>query len=215
MQLRATRRIITNNVVVLMGCAVLLNCLWFFIPWPGTSQERYDNENTRNSFVHGAINRFGNSRERWLTLANRAFEYTNLSGIRAVDRLNKVTLSTLRANGAADSGQVILATWWSRWAYLNLPHAMTYDIEVDYARPGALAVGRASEFHRINLYDSTITIHSSRPVLLLMRHDRPDFERVSHQLHLERIPMPEYLDFYRIRDTAFTLKWGDRTFIKK
>jgi len=213
-QHRLTRPIITRNVAVLTGCAVVINCLWFFVQWPGTTQERYDNENTRNSFVHGAINRFDNSRERLLTLANRALEYTNLSGIRAVDNINEITFNALKANGAADSGQVILATWWSRWAYLQLPHATTYDIEVDYSRPGALAVGKASALHRDNSYDSVIILHTHHPVLLLMRHDRPDFEMFNYQVHLERIPTAEYLDIYRIEDSTFTLHWGDRIFVK-
>ena len=212
---RVTRPIITRNVGLITGSAVLVNCLWFLVPWPGTSQDRYDNENTRNSFVHGAINRFDNSRDRLLTLSNRALEYSNRSGIRAIDRLNDTTLAALKAHGGADAGQVILATWWSRWAYLELPHPTTYDIEVDYSRPGALAVGKASEFHRDNLYDSTIVLHTSRPILLLMRHDRPEFASIAKTVHLERLPMPEYLDIYKIVDTAFTLKWGDRTFIKR
>ena len=105
-------------------------------------------------------------------------------------------------------------SWWSRWCYLLTPRATTYDIEVDFNHPGALAVGRAREFHRDNLYDSLIPIHTSRPVLLLMRHDRSDFAEVSRQVHLERLPMPEYLDVFKILDSAFVLRWRDRVFVK-
>ncbi len=213
-KLRLTRPIITRNVIVLTSFTAIANCLWFFIPWPGTSQARYNNENTRNSFVHGALNRLSSSRERYATLANRAFEYTNLSGIQAVDNINNETLRVLIANGADDSNQVIIASWWSRWCYLLTPRATTYDIEVDFNHPGALAVGRAREFHRDNLYDSLIPIHTSRPVLLLMRHDRSDFAEVSRQVHLERLPMPEYLDVFKILDSAFVLRWRDRVFVK-
>ena len=213
-KLRLTRPIITQSVIVLTSITAIANCLWFFLPWPGTSQARYNNENTRNSFVHGALNRLSSSRERYATLANRVFEYTNLSGIQAVDSINDETLRVLQANGADDSDQVIIASWWSRWCYLELPHATTYDIEVDFNRPGALAVGRARQFHRDNLYDSLIPIHTSHPVLLLMRHDRSDFAEVNRQVHLERLPMPEYLDIYRILDTSFVLRWGDRIFVK-
>jgi hypothetical protein len=212
--LKLTRSIITRNVFIITSTLVLLNVLCFLIPWPGSEQIQYNNENTRNSFVHGAINRYESSRERWLTIANRAFEYTNISGIRAVDSLNDMTLRTLEANNANDSDQVIIATWWSRWTYLLLPRALTYDVEVDYKRPGAIAVGCAQEFHRTNIYDSLIRISSKRSVLLLMRHDHPDFKQVSQQVHLERLPMLEYLDIYRILDSSFVLKWGDRTLVK-
>jgi hypothetical protein len=212
--LKLTRPIITRNVVIITSILILLNVLWFFVPWPGSGQARYNNENTRNSFVHGAVNRYENSQDRWLTIANRALEYTNISGIRAVDSLNSVTLQTLEANGSNYTDQVMIATWWSRWIYLLMPRATTYDIELDYKRPGAIAVGRAQEFHRINIYDSTIHISSQRPVLLLMRHDRSDFQAISRQVHLERLSTPEYLDIYRILDSSFVLKWGDRTFIK-
>ncbi len=211
--LKLTRPIITRNVALLSGIIVIVNVAWFVIPWPGTEQSQYNNENTRNSFIHGAMDRYEHSGERNHTLANRALEYTNVSGIRAVDSLNNMTLRALTENGAADSGTVIIASWWYRWCYALLPQAVTYDIELDPVRQGALWVGRSHEFWRANLYDSTIRFHSSRPVLLLLRHDRPDFDSLQKQLHLERLPLPEYLDIYRIRDTTFTLKWRDRMFI--
>ena len=212
--LKLTRPIITRNVSIITSILVILNILWFLVPWPGSEQSRYNNEDTRNSFIHGALYRAGHSRDRWLTIANRALEYTNVSGITAVDSLNNMTLRTLEANNANNPDQAIIATWWSRWTYLLLPRALTYDVEVDYKRPGAIAVGCAQEFHRMNIYDSVIRISSKRPVLLLMRQDRPDFKQVSQQVHLERLPMPEYLDIYRILDSSFVLKWGDRTFVK-
>ncbi|HWF44138.1 MAG TPA: hypothetical protein VG537_05820, partial [Candidatus Kapabacteria bacterium] len=212
--LKLTRPIITRNVSIITSILVLLNVLWFLVPWPGSEQARYNNENTRNSFIHGAVNRYESSQDRWLTIANRALEYTNISGIRAVDSLNDRTLHTFEANGANDTNQVMIATWWSRWIYLLIPRATTYDVELDYKRPGGIAVGRAQEFHRINIYDSTIHISPQHPVLLLMRHDRSDFQEINRQVHLERLSTPEYLDIYRILDSSFVIKWGDRTFIK-
>jgi hypothetical protein len=131
-----------------------------------------------------------------------------------VDSLNDVTYRALIAAGGNDSGQAIIASWWYRWCYLLLPNAVTYDIELDPKRSGDLWVGRAHRMQRENIYDSVIRFHSPSPVILLLRHDRPDFEAVSKQVHLERLPMPEYLDAYRILDSSFTLKWGGRTFIK-
>ncbi|HET6402593.1 MAG TPA: glycosyltransferase family 39 protein [Candidatus Kapabacteria bacterium] len=211
-----TRPIIMQNVAWLTGSIVALNILWFFIQWPGTQQKLYNNEDTRNSFIHGAVNRYEHSQSRMLTLANRAFEYTNVSGIRAVDSLNDMTLRALQANSGNDSGEVILASWWYRWSYLLLPHAVTYDLELDPYHPGALWVGHAQELHREFLDhpgDSVIRLHSTHPVLLLLRHDRPDFDEVARQVHLERLPLPEYLDIYKILDSSFVLKWHDRTFI--
>jgi 4-amino-4-deoxy-L-arabinose transferase-like glycosyltransferase len=213
--LKLTRPIITRNVILITGALVLLNILWFFIPWPGTDQKLYDNEDTRNSFIHGAMHRYEHSDSRMLTLANRALEYTNISGIRAVDSLNSMTFRALVTNGGNDSGQVILASWWYRWCYLQLPHAVTYDLELNPVHPDSLRVGRANEMERINLYDAVIRFHSSGPVLLLLRHDRPDFEQVARQVHLERLPLPEYLDIYKILDSTFTLRWGNRTFISE
>jgi hypothetical protein len=212
-RMRLTRPIITRNVAILTGLTVAVNILWFLGTWPGTKQSFYDNENTRNSFIHGAVNRYEHSSERYLTLANRAWEYTNISGIRAVDSLNTATQHTLETNGAANVDQVILASWWYRWAYLEFPHAVTYDLELDPYRSGALWVGRSHELHRDFLRDSVIGFVSPRPVLLLLRHDRPDFTEITQQVHLERLPMPEYLDLYKILDSSFTLKWHDRTFI--
>ncbi len=211
-----SRPIISWNAAWLTGCMVALNIFWFFVPWPGTQQKFYDNEDTRNSFVHGAINRYEQSQSRMLTLANRAFEYTNVSGIRGVDSLNGMTLRALQANGGNDSGEVILASWWYRWSYLLFPHAVTYDLELDPYHPGALWVGRANEMHRDFLdhpEDTIIQFHSTRPVLLLLRHDRPDFEDVARQVHLERLPMLQYLDIYKILDSSFVLKWHGRTFL--
>ena len=211
-----TRPIITRNVAWLTGGIVVLNILWFFVPWPGTRQKYYDNEDTRNSFIQGALNRYEHSQSQWLTLANRAFEYSNISGIQAVDSLNAMTLHTLRANGASDSGAVILASWWYRWCYLLLPRAVTYDLELDPYHPGALWVGRSHKLYRVFLdrpADSVIWFRSTRPVLLLLRHDRPDFEEVARQVHLERLPLPKYLDVYKILDSSFVLKWHGRTFI--
>jgi len=210
-----SRPMITRNVTWMTSSLALLNVLWFFIPWPGTQQALYNNENTRNSFIHGAVNRYEHSQSRALTLANRAFEYTNISGMRAVDNLNDLTHGALQANGANDSGEVVLASWWYRWSYLLFPHAITYDLELNPYRTGSLWVGRASELHRKFLDkpgDSVIQFHSTHPVLLLLRHDRPDFEQVARQVHLERLPLPEYLDVYKILDSNFVLKWGDRTF---
>jgi hypothetical protein len=172
-------------------------------------------EDTRNSFIHGAMHRYEHSDSRLLTLANRALEYTNISGIRAVDSLNSMTFRALLANNANDSGQVILASWWYRWCYLQLPHAITYDLELNPIHVDSLWVGRAHEMERVNLYDSVIRFHSSGPVLLLLRHDRPDFDDVVRQIHLERLPLPEYLDIYKVLDSTFTLRWGNRTFISQ
>ena len=210
-KLRFTRPIITRNVTILTGAVAGLNCLWFLVQWPGTDQTRFDNEDTRNSFIRGAVNRFDNSHNEWLTLANRAFAYTNASGIRAVDSLNDMTLRVLEANGANDSNTTLLATWWSRWIYWLLPHATSYDVEP--GRANTIAIGRSQELHRENIYDSVIRIHSSGPMLLLIRHDRPDFAEVNKQLHLDRLPLPEYLDIYRVLDSSFTLRWQDRTFL--
>ncbi len=208
-----TRPLITKNVVVLTTGIVFLNVLWFFMPWPGTEQKLYDNEDTRNSFIHGAMHRYEHSESHALTLANRALEYTNISGIRAVDSLNTVTLNAILSQSGNDSGQIILASWWYRWCYLLLPHAVTYDLELNPVHPDSLWVGRAHQMERINLYDSVIRFHSHSPVLLLLRHDRPDFDEVARQVHLERLPLPEYLDIYKVLDSTFTLKWGNRTFI--
>ncbi len=193
-----TRSLITKNVVVLTTVTVILNVLWFLMPWPGTDQKLYDNEDTRNSFIHGAMHRYEHSDSRMHTLANRALEYTNISGIKAVDSLNIVTMSALLSQGGNDSGQIILASWWYRWCYLLLPHAVTYDLELNPNHPDSLWVGRADEMERVNLYDSVIQFHSHSPVLLLLRHDRPDFDVVARQVHLERLPMHEYLDIYKV-----------------
>jgi hypothetical protein len=212
---KLTRPIITRNVIVLTSAVVILNALWFFIPWPGTEQKLYDNEDTRNSFIHGAMHRYEHSDSRMLTLANRAMEYTNLSGIHAVDSLNNMTLSALLANGGNDSGQVILASWWYRWCYLLLPRSITYDLELNPVHPDSLWVGLTHEMERVNVYDSVVRFHSRTPVLILLRHDRPDFDLVARQIHLERLPMPEYLDIYKVLDSTFTLRWGNRTFISE
>ncbi len=211
---KLTRPIITRNVAWVTGIIVVLNCLWFFVHWPGTEQVRYNSENTRNSFVHGAMNRFENSGEKWLTLSNRAFEYTSVSGIRAVDSLNAMTLRALEANGASNPNAVILASWWYRWCYALLPDATTFDIETA-GHEGHLAVGISQNIHRENIFNSVIRFHARGSVLLLLRHDRPDFAEVNSQLHLERLPMPEYLDIYRVKDSAFVLHWQDRTFIRE
>ncbi len=158
---KLTRPIITRNVSLITGILVTLNILWFFIPWPGTAQNIYDNEDTRNSFIHGAMHRYEHSDSRALTLANRALEYTNISGIRAVDSLNSMTFHALISNGGNDSSQVILASWWYRWCYLELPRAVTYDLELNPVHPDSLWVGRAHEMERINVYDSVIRFHSS------------------------------------------------------
>jgi len=208
-----TRPLITRNSIILTSGVVLLNAFWFLLPLPGAEQKLYDNEDTRNSFIHGAMHRYEHSESRMLTLANRALEYTNISGIRAVDSLNSTTLDALLAHGGNDSGQVILASWWYRWCYLLLPHSITYDLELNPIHPDSLWVGRAHEMNRVNVYDPIIRFHSRTPVLLLLRHDRPDFEIVSRQIRLERLPMPEYLDIYKVLDSTFTLKWGNRTFI--
>ncbi|HEY3874646.1 MAG TPA: hypothetical protein VGM92_04165, partial [Candidatus Kapabacteria bacterium] len=208
-----TRPIITRNVMSLTGILMALNVLWFFVPWPGTGQSIYDNEDTRNSFIHGAVHRYEHSQSQWLTLANRAFEYTNVSGIRAVDSLNDMAYNALLANAGNDSCAVILASWWYRWAYDLLPNATVYDLEINPIHPDSLWVGRSGHLHRVNVYDSVIRLHSSGPVLLLLRHDRPDFDTVARQVHLERIPMPEYLDIYKIEDSSFVLRWKNRSFI--
>ncbi len=208
-----SRPIITRNVFVLTTSVVVMNTFGFFVPWPGTEQKLYNNEDTRNSFVHGAMHRYEHSESRLLTVANRALEYTNVSGIQAVDSLNNMTLEALLANGANNSGQVILASWWYRWCYVSLPRSTTYDLEINPVHPDSLWIGRAHDMARVNLYDSVIRFHSSGPVLLLLRHDRPDFEVVSRQVRLERLFLPEYLDIYKILDSTFTLKWGNRTFI--
>src|SRR5581483_9085913 len=214
-----TRRIITRNATVLTVIATALNVVWFLVPWPGTQQSLYDNEDTRNSFVHGAFNRYEHSGSGVLTLANRAFEYTNVSGIQAVDRLNGATLTTIDKNNGNDSGAVLLASWWYRWCYVLLPQVTTYDLELDPFHPGKLWVGRSLDMHRAflsienNPQYSIVEFLSSRPVLLLLRHDRPDFQDVARQVHLVRLPLPEYLDIYKILDSTFVLKWDDRTFV--
>ncbi len=222
-KLQLARPIITRNVVWFTSAIVALNVFWFFVPWPGTAQRVYDNEDTRNSFVHGALHRYVDSESPILTLANRAFEYTNVSGIRAVDRLNDTVLRALEANHGNDSGEVMLASWWYRWSYLLLPNATIYDLELNPDHPGSLDapndslwVGRSHSIYRVFLDqpgDSVIRFRSSHPVLLLLRHDRPDFDTVASQIHLERLPLPEYLDLYKILDSTFTLRWHHRTFI--
>jgi hypothetical protein len=126
-----------------------------------------------------------------------------------------MTLNALLSNGGNDSGQVILASWWYRWCYLQLPHSVTYDLELNPVHTDSLWIGRAHEIERINVYESVIRFHSPDPVLLLLRHDRPDFDEVARQVHLERLPLPEYLDIYKILDSTFTLKLDNRTFISQ
>lgn len=211
--MRLTRPIITRNVVILASGVAIANCFWFLLPWPGTEQAIYNNENTRNSFVHGAVNRFEHSGSKWLTLANRAFEYTSASGIRAVDSLNDATYHTLVAAGAADSRSVIIASWWSRWCYALLPLATTIDIETA-GHPGLLAVGISRNMQRESISTHTLRLHAPN-VFLLTRHDRPDFAEVSRQVHLTRLPLPECLDAYRVEDSSFRLHWGDQVFIRQ
>lgn len=209
--LRLTRPIISRNVSLFTASVALLNVFWFFVRWPGTEQTTFNNENTRNSFVHGALNRYEQGRIR--TALNRAFEYTNVSGIEAVDRLNEVTDQALEAAGAELPGTVIIANWWARWCYDRFPHATVIDIET-VGHDDSLAVGVSYERERENISSKRFGLFGER-VLLLMRHDRPDFSVVANQLHLERLPLPEFLDAYRIEDSTFHLRWGGREFVRR
>jgi hypothetical protein len=211
--LRLTRPIITRNVAAVTGAVVLLQCICFFIPWPGTEQLTYNNENTRNSFVHGALNRYEHSEGRTQTILNRAFQYTNVSGIAAVDSVNDATYNALVHAGAQRYGTVIIASWWARWCYDLFPHATVIDIETA-GHDDSLAVGMSHERERENVSSKRIGLFGER-VFLLMRHDRADFASVSNQLHLKRLALPEYLDAYEIEDSTFHLHWGGRVFVRR
>jgi hypothetical protein len=119
----------------------------------------------------------------------------------------------LLARGANEEGNTILTGWWSRWAYMLMPNGTVVDITI--AGRDTIDVGVSHAYVRHMSPDTVIDITSRKPVLLLLRHDHPDFQTIAQQVHLERLPLPQYLDAYTITDSTFSFHWAGRTFRKR
>jgi hypothetical protein len=106
---------------------------------------------------------------------------------------------------------VLLDSWWNRWGYYYLPKATTYDL-LNNDKQGYLSVGKGSNFVREPVASPVINIPADAEVLFLIRRDHPDFNRLTEQLQLERLPLPEHLDIWKIKTKGFTFVWLDKTF---
>jgi hypothetical protein len=211
-RMRLTRPIITRNAIVLTLIVTCMNVLWFTLPWPGTDVRYFFDEETRNSYARGIESRLGTSRSLMATIGNRMFSTTNVRGIWAIDSMNHTTLRMLNAAQANTDFTVIIATWWDRQSYLALPKAHVYDIQ---PMEDTIAVGVSHHFWREAVASRAIHLPPYRSLLLLIRHDHPDFAELRSQLEMERLQGSDELEIYRARSAPDTLHWRKARFITR
>jgi hypothetical protein len=207
-ELLLTRPLITRRAVLITAFIAVLNILWFVARLPGIDTLQTFDEATRESFSRGVEDRLATSQSRLATIANRVLSNTNVNGIRAIDSLNTVTADILERAGANDSTSVVIATWWDRQAYIALKHAYVYDVQ---PMGDTIAVGISHNSWRVPLDARSIALPTHKRLFLLMRHDHPDFQRVSAGHVISRLNAPPFIDIYR-KDDSSDIVWRNARF---
>lgn len=210
-RLLLTRKLITRNITILLCGVMVFNTIWFFVPLPGKRFEIFAEKFTLQSF------KFELRSNQDITLAddiiNRLFAYTSRQGFDAMDSIHHSVASMLQHEGTDPEATVILDTWYQRFNYYYNPKAIVYNIQSGEAD----TVWYKSRQHEYTneVVGSVIEIPpETKNVLFFIRHDHPDMKSIEGQVTLERIPMPEYLDVYRITDDHFILRWKNIRIVK-
>ena len=205
-----TRPIITKTATILVSIIIVIEILWFSIRFPMTGDKEYFNAFSTVSFG-GAQNEINRASGGIGYVLNRILFFTSYYSVEESDRLNTTVYDALKSELAAHPNLVLLDTWWNRWGYYYLPQATIYDL-INFNKEGYLKTGVATQFIRKEVAMPVITIPAGAEVLLLIRPDHPDFKQLSSQLQLERLPLPEYLDIWKVKTNGFTFVWLDKTF---
>lgn len=210
---RFTRPLIVRNAIIWTGLVIAFNICWFTIRFPVTSDQEFFNAFTRDSFgeLRSAITKTNGGIDY---IFNRILSFTSYHSAVESDLLHNIVFDTLRTEVQNNKKVVILGSWWHRWGYFYLPEATIYDIR-DLPNSDELMLGVAQHYVRKNIYETEIIIPKNAEVILTLRDDHPAFQMISQQVHLQRFAMPKYLDLWKISDTAFTLRWKDKVFIKR
>ncbi|MEP7234104.1 MAG: glycosyltransferase family 39 protein [Ignavibacteriota bacterium] len=211
-KLLLTRPIITRRTIYYCVAIICIDLLIFFAPFPWLSQGYTNNAFTFDSFNTQASMLDPNFGGGSGLLLNRLFSFSCLNGIKHTDELHTNLLASLRSYSPDGSDLVLLDTWWHRWGYYYLPKSTIYDIR-DFPESDSLWIGRSKNFIREGLSETEVHLESGKRILLLLRSDCPSFKAITAQVHLERVPLPEYLDIYRITDDHFSLQWKNVRFI--
>ncbi|MBS1904099.1 MAG: glycosyltransferase family 39 protein [Bacteroidetes bacterium] len=207
-----TRPIITRRVLILTFLVAAVSIAWFVTPFPGNDQASFD-----RAFAHDAFGARRSSLPKQpgaLRYAlDRVLAFTSLQSAREGDVLHSTMLRTLRDE--ARKGEItILDTWWHRWEYYYLPGSFSYDIR-DYGGRDTIAVGRSIGYLRTMDLPQVMILPSTSSVLLVIPREHPAFADLAAQVHLERLPISDGLDIWRITDSSFHLNWKNRVFVKR
>jgi hypothetical protein len=205
-----TRPIITKASIAITSVVVLFEVLWFSIGFPMTGDKEYFNAFSTVSFG-GAQNEINRATGGIGYVLNRILFFTSYYSVSESDKLNTSVYDALKSELAAHPNLVLLDTWWNRWAYYYLPTATTYDL-LNNDKQGYLSVGKSNNVVREVVLNPVVDIPANSEVLLLIRHDHPDFKHIADQLQLERLPLPEYLDIWKVKSKGFAFTWLDKTF---
>ncbi|HET9136005.1 MAG TPA: glycosyltransferase family 39 protein [Candidatus Kapabacteria bacterium] len=205
-----TRPLITKTAMILTGSIILLEIAWFSIRLPFSTDEAYYYAFSTVTFDRG-LNEATRASTGMEYILTRILFFTSYYSIEESDRLHSSVRSTLETELSKHPNLVLLDNWWNRWAYYYLPTATIYDL-LNNDKQGYLSVGKSNYFVREVVLNPVVDIPANAEVLLLMRHDHPDFKHIADQLQLERLPLPEYLDIWKVKTKGFTFVWLDKTF---
>ncbi|MFI5262900.1 MAG: ArnT family glycosyltransferase [Candidatus Kapaibacterium sp.] len=212
-KLLLTRPIITKAVMLYCSLIIAFDIGIYCIPFPWLCEKYSDNAFTFDSFNTQASMldpKLGGGSGLFL---NRLSSFNNVHGVIVTDNIHSEVLKSLKSESSDPAGLVILDTWWHRWGYYYMPQSEIYDIR-DFPLSDSLWIGESQNYIRKGIADPVIHLPQQKKVLLLLRKDNPSFTSISRQVHLERIPLPEYLDMFRIIDEHFSFKWKNVTFIR-
>ena len=206
-KLLLTRPIITFGCIRNVALLICFDLIIFLTPFSWTSREYFNNSFTYDSFNAGINQSEG-------LLLNRLTASSNVNGVKNIDLLHQEVFAALKNESTNLSDLILLDTWWHRWGYYYLPQSTIYDIR-DFPSNDSLWIGRSQNFIREVVEERMIKISGGKKVLLLLREDHPAFSEISKQVHLEKIPLPKYLDMYRIADEHFSFHWKNVRFVKE
>jgi len=187
--------------------------IYFIVPMPGKSIDAMHRENAISTTSYDASNRYPDSRAKIEAGVIKEFSYASSAGIAAFDNENEATLSMLQNLHSPENRQVIIASRWGQWGMFYRPQSIVYDREILPDHPVSLFVGH--NMIRKEIPDSVVLLAPyTEDVVLIMWEKHWAFPYIQSQVHLEKLPMPEYLDAWIITDEHFRLTINGTTFVR-
>lgn len=205
-----TGKIIVKNSIVLVGCASLFNCIWFFAQLPGKDEATSNDLYSRESILGSSHVKYVVGNSGFDYLFNKCFAYTSLHGIETSDRVNILAIKAVEKE-KKNSSVIILDSWWVRFSYYYMPDVLSYNIR-SLGGDTLAGVYKQSGYNLTRDVSRRELLPKNASILIFIRNDHPDLPLLKEQVRLFQLTDNPPLGIYKIVDSTFTLKWKNYTF---